>query len=72
MSPLFRIRRFLNLRQTDISRATGVPMHRISSAERGLSALTETEHQLIIGFLTERMKGLDESYSQVFPAEIHA
>jgi len=72
MRPLFRLRRFLNLRQTDIAAATGVPVHRISLAERDLSSLTDIEQRAIENFLYQRMEGLRELYGDVFTAEVSA
>jgi hypothetical protein len=57
MRELYRLRRFLDLRQSDIASATGVPIHRISLAERhGIATLHDTEQRLIAAYLSDRLR----------------
>ncbi len=56
MTPLCRLRRFLGLRQLDVERATGVPVSRLSAAERGVLTLTETERRLVSAYLADRLR----------------
>ena len=51
------IRRFLNLRLTDVERATGIAAARISEAERGLTRLTRAEERAIVNFLKMKLAG---------------
>jgi len=49
------IRRFLNLRLTDVERATGIAAARISEAERGLTGLTRAEEHAVSTFLKMKL-----------------
>ena len=51
------IRRFLNLRLTDVERATGIPAGRISEAERGLTRLKPAEQHAVMNFLKMKLAG---------------
>jgi hypothetical protein len=51
------IRRFLNLRLTDVERATGISAARISEAERGLTRLTRAEERAVKNFLQMKLAG---------------
>jgi transcriptional regulator with XRE-family HTH domain len=51
------IRRFLNLRLTDVERATGIAAARISEAERGLTRLTRAEERAVKNFLQMKLAG---------------
>lgn len=51
------IRRFLNLRLTDVERATGIAAARISEAERGLTRLTRSEERAVTNFLKMKLGG---------------
>jgi hypothetical protein len=51
------IRRFLNLRLTDVERATGIAAARISEAERGLTRLTRAEERVVSEFLKRKLAG---------------
>jgi hypothetical protein len=66
MQELYRVRRFLDLRQSDIARATGVPVYRISMAERqGISTLDATEQRLVSAYLSDRMRVIQELSMEV-------
>ncbi len=54
-SLLRRVRMFLELRQSDIEHATGIPVGRLSAAERGKLALTRLEQILLKDFLEARL-----------------
>ena len=56
MNDYWRIRRFLGLRQLDVSLATGVPIQRLSLAEHGRLELDNTEARLVEGFLADRLE----------------
>ncbi len=56
MLMLLRLRRSLFLRQIDVENATGIPVYRLSAAERGLVALSETEYRIVDEFLRDRLK----------------
>ena len=56
MSNLCRLRRFLGLTQLEVSLASGIPVDRISKAERELVLLTNTENQLITRYLEARYR----------------
>jgi transcriptional regulator with XRE-family HTH domain len=51
------LRRALNLRLTDVSRATGIAAARISEAERGLTRLKATEQRAVMNFLRMKFAG---------------
>jgi transcriptional regulator with XRE-family HTH domain len=51
------IRRFLNLRLTDVERATGIAAARISEAERGLTRLSRSEERIVSDFLKRKLAG---------------
>jgi hypothetical protein len=67
-----RLRRFLNLTQLDLYLATGIPISRISAAERGLVNLSETEERIASAFLSERLRTLPIFPEQKRRAEIYA
>jgi DNA-binding transcriptional regulator YiaG len=56
MQQLKRIRCFLELRQVDLERATGIPVRKLSEAESGSSVLSHAEEQLLKEFLAARMR----------------
>jgi hypothetical protein len=63
------VRRFLNLRLTDVERATGIAAARVSEAERGLTQLKPTEECAVTNFLKMKLAGalsveLNESWRQ--------
>jgi transcriptional regulator with XRE-family HTH domain len=60
MSYLRRIRGFLDLRQADVERATGIPVGRLSAAENGKIRLTAPEEAILREFLAARMKVVAE------------
>ena len=72
MTQIGRVRRFLNLTQLDLYLATGIPIHRISAAERELADLSETEQRLVSVFLSERLRTLHVPDESKHTAEIHA
>jgi hypothetical protein len=49
------VRRALDLRLIDVSRATGISAARLSLAERGLAKLTVSERRAIENFLGARL-----------------
>lgn len=55
-----RIRMFLDLRQVDVERATGISMARLSKAEAGALMLTRTEQIRLDNFLRDRMRIIAE------------
>ncbi len=59
------MRLLCGLRQIDCWAATGIPIHRLSGAERGLLRLTHSEERLLITFLRERWKNTRESEAKV-------
>lgn len=54
------MRLLCGLRQLDVWAGTGVPLYRLSLAERGALHLNESEEKLIRGFLRERWGALQE------------
>lgn len=50
------VRRALDLRLVDVSRAVGIAASRLSLAERGLTRLTTTERRAVEDFLAQRVK----------------
>jgi transcriptional regulator with XRE-family HTH domain len=56
MMNLRRIRAFLELRQSDVERATGITVRRLSAAESGKCRLNRTEQQLIESFFIDRLR----------------
>ncbi len=54
MTDLKRMRLLCGLRQIDLWAATGIPIQRLSLAERGLLELTEGERRLLVSFLRDR------------------
>lgn len=61
MSDLKRMRLLCGLRQLDVWAGTGVPVYRISLAERGGLRLTESEEKLIVAYLRERWTALRQA-----------
>jgi len=59
-----RMRLFLDLRQADVSRATGVPVWKLSAAEAGRVGLSELEEGLVRDFLRDRLRLVVEAESQ--------
>ncbi|HXW57746.1 MAG TPA: hypothetical protein VEJ67_18480 [Candidatus Cybelea sp.] len=53
---LRKIRMFLELRQFDVTVATGIPIGRLSQAERGLVALNRVEQASLEFFLRDRLR----------------
>lgn len=49
------IRNFLGLRLSDVSRATGVAVNRLSEAERGLAQLRPDDLAAVRDFLRDRL-----------------
>jgi hypothetical protein len=60
MTYLRRIRGFLDLRQADIERATGIPVGRLSAAENRKIRLSAPEEAILREFLAARMKVVAE------------
>jgi hypothetical protein len=56
MASIGQLRRFLGLRQIDVEIATGIPVRRLSLAERGLLELNEPEKRLIVAYLSDRLR----------------
>ena len=54
------MRLLCGLRQLDVWAGTGVPLYKISLAERAALHLTESEERLIRGFLRERWASLQQ------------
>lgn len=63
LEKLWRLRCFLNLRQIDVERATGINVGRLSAAERGQITLTQGEEHALGQFLGDRLKTLQESFA---------
>lgn len=61
MTDLKRMRLVCELRQIDVWAGTGIPLYRISQAERGALQLTECEDRLLRSFLRERWQLLERS-----------
>jgi transcriptional regulator with XRE-family HTH domain len=51
------LRRFLNLRLEDVSKATGISPNRLSQAERGLIRLRQSETVAVRNFLQMKLRG---------------
>jgi len=49
------IRRFLNLRLTDLERATGISAVRIGASERGVKELHPAEQRIVTNFLRAKL-----------------
>jgi hypothetical protein len=60
MLTIRRWRRFLNLRLTDVSNATGIPTQRLSCAERALLKLDATERLAVESFIRQRLLSVAE------------
>jgi hypothetical protein len=56
MQDFARVRRFLGLTQRDVSAATSILISRLSGAERGVIALTNTERVVLQTFLARRVR----------------
>lgn len=54
------MRLLCGLRQLDVWAGTGVPLYRLSLAERGALQLNESEEKLVRRFLRERWATLEE------------
>lgn len=61
MTDLKRMRLLCGLRQIDCWSATGIAIHRLSAAERGLLQLNYSEQSLLTNFLRERWKSIQEA-----------
>lgn len=61
MTDLKRMRLVLGLRQIDCCFGTGIPIQRLSLAERGQVQLTEPQRQLLIAFLAKKWKAQKQS-----------
>lgn len=59
MSDLKRMRLLCGLRQIDVWAGTGIPLYRISLAEREGIQLTECEERLLRTFLQERWAAIE-------------
>jgi transcriptional regulator with XRE-family HTH domain len=57
---LRRIRGFLELRQADVERATGIPIDRLSAVENGKIRLTAPEERILREFLKARLRVVSE------------
>jgi hypothetical protein len=64
MTDLKRMRLLCGLRQIDVWANTGVPLYRISLAERGAVQLSESEEKLIRMFLREKWATLQVAEGQ--------
>ena len=56
-----RVRAFLDLRQIDVERATGIPTWKLSAAEVGRVALSELEEGVLVDFLRDRLRIVHEA-----------
>jgi len=56
MTTIGRVRRFLGLRQIDVEIATGIPVKRLSAAERGVLRLNHLEESLVSSYLRDRLR----------------
>jgi len=56
MTKIGRVRRFLGLRQIDVEIATGIPVRRLSAAERGVLRLNHLEESLVSSYLHDRLR----------------
>lgn len=59
MLEMKRLRLACLLRQVDVSMATGIPLCRLSLAERGLARLSDAEERLVMEFLRRRWNALE-------------
>lgn len=66
------MRLLCDLRQLDVWAGTGVPLYRISLAERGESRLNATEEKLVLGFLRERWAALQQVESDLMDLPLFA
>jgi hypothetical protein len=57
---LKRIRGFLDLRQSDVERATGVPRYRLALAESGRSILNPAETRALEAYYCARLRMVQE------------
>jgi hypothetical protein len=53
-----RIRRYLGLRQQDVSAHTGIPLYRLSGYEVGKLQLNETERRSLLRYLRTRLQAI--------------
>jgi transcriptional regulator with XRE-family HTH domain len=60
-----RFRRFVEARQVDVSRATGISLQRLSDAERGLASLDAGEIAAIEDFLKARARAISDSTERI-------
>jgi hypothetical protein len=51
-----KVRRFLDLTQPNVSYATGIPVYKLSQAERGLVSLSPCEEIALRDFLEARLE----------------
>jgi hypothetical protein len=58
VTDLKRMRLLCDLRQLDVWAGTGVPVYRISLAERGALQLTESQEKLVLAYLHKRWAAL--------------
>jgi hypothetical protein len=65
MLALKRIRLQCRLRQVDVWAGTGISVGRLSAAERGRTQLTEPETTLLVSYLREKLKAIQDSESHV-------
>lgn len=49
------------LRQIDVWAATGIPVNRLSLAERGCIRLSESEEKLLVRYFIERWRALRQN-----------
>ena len=72
MTDLKRMRLLCGLRQLDVWAGTGIPVYRISLAERGAIQLNESETKLAYRFLRERWAALQAAERQGAALTVHA
>ena len=66
MTDYYRIRRFLGLRQLDVSLATGISVQRIALGERGLTTFNGVERGLVESYLKDKLQqfAIERGYIQ--------
>jgi len=70
LTDLKRMRLVCGLRQIDVSFCTGVSVSALAAAEQGRKPLNYTEHALVVGFLDDRWRMLQELESPCEKPEV--
>jgi hypothetical protein len=70
--PYLRLRKYLLLEQSDVSRATGISVSRISLGERGLITFNRVERGLIEDYLAKQLIAFGYEFTDVGTLEVTA